>query len=86
MMDKLITNVGSTHSYSGLLFCDLNSRSLLQLKPIRNFTETLILKPQKLCYFIILIFFISAKSIQKTKIFETLKTSESIEIFLRIRQ
>ena len=60
MMDKLITNVGSTHSYSGLLFCDLNFQSLLQLKPIRNFTETLILKPALLFHNID--FFLSVQS------------------------
>ena len=69
MMDKLITNVGSTHSYSGLLFCDLNSRSLLQLKPIRNFTETLILKPQKLFLFHNIAFF---RSVQNRYLFHDL--------------
>ena len=80
----------TTHFYCGLLFRDLNSRSLFQLQTINNFTETRILKPQKLLLFYNIELFgqckvhtFSLNCFDIENIFETLKTFESIkfEIF-----
>ena len=77
----------TTHLCCGLLFRDLNSRSLFQLQTINNFTETRILKPQKLLLFYNIELFGQCKvhtfsliCFDIENIFETLKTFESIKL------